>query len=82
MQKLNFCKLRLLHDIACKHDDAQMADFIGGTHRPQSERCGSSDSTELCQMLIAARHDFWVPALLCMRSERRGISVAEIDVLR
>lgn len=29
MQKLNFSKLRLLHDIACKHDDAQMADFIG-----------------------------------------------------
>ena len=31
LQKLNFSKLRLLHDIACKHDDAQMADFIGTT---------------------------------------------------
>lgn len=29
MQKLNFSKLRLLHDVACKHDDAHMADFIG-----------------------------------------------------
>lgn len=31
LEKLNFHKLRLLHDIACKHDDAEMADFIGGT---------------------------------------------------
>ena len=31
MQKLNFSKLRLLHDVACKHDDAHMADFIGET---------------------------------------------------
>jgi ferritin heavy chain len=30
LEKLNFHKLRLLHDIACKHDDAEMADFIGG----------------------------------------------------
>ena len=29
LEKLNFHKLRLLHDIACKHDDAEMADFIG-----------------------------------------------------
>lgn len=29
MQKLNFSKLRQLHAVACKHDDAQMADFIG-----------------------------------------------------
>ena len=31
MQKLNFSKLRLLHDVACKHNDAHMADFIGET---------------------------------------------------
>lgn len=30
LEKLNFHKLRLLHDIACKHDDAEMADFIEG----------------------------------------------------
>ena len=26
----NFHKLRLLHDIACKHDDAEFADFLEG----------------------------------------------------
>jgi ferritin heavy chain len=30
LEKLNFSKLRLLHDIACKHNDAHMADFIEG----------------------------------------------------
>lgn len=34
VQKLNFSRLRLLHDIACKHDDAQMADFIGEIYIP------------------------------------------------
>lgn len=31
LEKLNFHKLRLLHDIACKHDDAEFADFLEGT---------------------------------------------------
>jgi len=30
LEKLNFHKLRLLHDIACKHDDAEFADFLEG----------------------------------------------------
>jgi ferritin heavy chain len=30
LEKLNFSKLRLLHDVACKHNDAHMADFIEG----------------------------------------------------
>jgi hypothetical protein len=38
LEKLNFHKLRLLHDIACKHDDAEMADFIGG-HFPWLHSC-------------------------------------------
>lgn len=29
LEKLNFQKLRHLHDVADKHGDAQMADFIG-----------------------------------------------------
>lgn len=31
LEKLNFQKLRQLHDVADKHGDAQMADFIGGS---------------------------------------------------
>lgn len=38
LEKLNFQKLRLLHDIACKHDDAEFADFLEGTLlAPQSQ---------------------------------------------
>lgn len=29
LEKLNFAKLRALHDVSCKHNDAHMADFIG-----------------------------------------------------
>jgi len=29
VQKLNFHKLRALHDVADKHEDSEMADFIG-----------------------------------------------------
>lgn len=29
MQKLNFSKLRLLHEVACKRGDGHMAVFIG-----------------------------------------------------
>eukprot|EP00951_Prasinocladus_malaysianus_P024436 scaffold210993_cov48-Prasinocladus_malaysianus.AAC.2 len=30
LEKLNFQKLRSLHDVAAKHNDAQMCDFIEG----------------------------------------------------
>ena len=29
LEKLSFRRLRMLHDIAVKHDDAEMADFLG-----------------------------------------------------
>lgn len=29
MEKLNFQKLRGLHDVASKHNDMQMTDFVG-----------------------------------------------------
>jgi ferritin heavy chain len=44
LEKLNFHKLRLLHDIACKHDDAEMADFIGGAPLLVTG-CGNADCT-------------------------------------
>lgn len=30
LEKLNFVKLRALHDVACKHNDAALADYIEG----------------------------------------------------
>ncbi len=38
LEKLNFQKLRLLHDVAVKHDDAEMADFIGAPPYPGLRR--------------------------------------------
>lgn len=34
MEKMNFQKLRALHDVATKHNDMQMTDFIGIYHLP------------------------------------------------
>ena len=34
LERLNFMKLRLLHDVAAKHSDAEMTDFIGTPCHP------------------------------------------------
>lgn len=56
LEKLNFHKLRLLHDIACKHDDAEMADFIGAP--PPAAR---TIAGLLLALLFSARRSGLVP---------------------
>jgi hypothetical protein len=58
LEKLNFQKLMSLHEVADKHGDAQMADFVGNA---QSGRCS---------VLLASPRRLWCGCLvveLCCR---------------
>ena len=42
LERLNFAKLRALHDVGSKHNDAEMCDFIGAAPpRAWGELAGS-----------------------------------------
>jgi ferritin heavy chain len=52
LEKLNFQKLRELHDIASDANDAQMCDFIEGTLLAPQVHCRNAALHQSCQLII------------------------------
>ncbi len=64
MQKLNFHKLRALHDVADKHEDSEMADFIGA-HAEMLTGPGGITPTHDCAPGVPCHskgYNVWVPS--------------------
>lgn len=60
LEKLNFSKLRQLHAVAVKHDDAQMADFIEGNLLQEQAKAVKEVSVYVSQLRrVGKGHGTW-----------------------